>query len=336
MQWRPSDLMAFISRALLGLIALTLGVFGPYNAVGGNTNSIVIGGGIPFGYYFGLAGALCKVINEQVVNEKVPRGIHCLNLAAGSSARNLLNIDEEMIDFAVVQSDWLRHAVEGTSRYRGVGPNEAYRSIFSVPAESLTILSRGDVRTKVLGQLADRRVGYDTSNPYAYLLMQNAIEAARINLVSATLDAKVGSAADHVCAGKIDAYVTMTRHPDGHAVEMLSNCELKYVTLNNSIVEAVVEKHSELIVQRIKHLGAGGKQQVFSTFGLTAVLVTSRDTTDAVVDQLLEATFGKLGKPETGKPPFSKITKKVLMAAARIAPMHERAEAYFKARGWLD
>lgn len=206
----------------------------------------------------------------------------------------------------------------------------------SFPAESLTILARRDIGAKVLTHLAGRRVGFDTSNPYAYLLMQNAIKAARIDIDAVSPEAENSSAVSRICAGEIDAFVTVERHPSGRVADMVARCDLELIALDTSSVAAAIAERTELIAQRIEFGRSSEETRPVSTFGLAAVLVTSSDTSAVVVTRLLESVFGKAGKSISARAPLSEITAEDVAAAARIAPLHEQALVFFKARGWHD
>ncbi len=316
-------------RILLSVALLVFGTGVPAYASDAGAKPVVIGGGTPFGFYFGLSGALCEAFNNSGVE-----GPRCLNFAAGGSSRNLKELDEGSLDFAVVQSDWLRHAAEGTSRYRAAGPNDAYRTIVSLPAESLTILARRDIGAKVLTHLAGRRVGFDPVNPYAYNLMQNAVDAARIDIDAVLRGGDNGSAASQVCTGEVDVFVTVERHPSTRVADMISRCDLELVALDNTTIEKAIGERPELIAHSIESGRGSAKKRRISTLGLAAVLVTSSDTSASVVTRLLEAVFNSVGETGSAKLPLSGITADDVSDAARIAPLHEQAAVFFKRRGW--
>ncbi|MEL0020505.1 MAG: TAXI family TRAP transporter solute-binding subunit, partial [Rickettsiales bacterium] len=145
-------------RALFVFFAVVIGVSFAGGARANETTlptPMIVGGGTPFGYYFGLAGSICAAVNRTT-----DTGIRCLTVSNDGSAQNIADVDSGKIDFAIVQSDWLYHAANGTSRYRSTGANDELRSVVAVPSEALTILARRSIGAKILTHLGGRRIGY--------------------------------------------------------------------------------------------------------------------------------------------------------------------------------
>jgi TRAP-type uncharacterized transport system substrate-binding protein len=113
-------------------------------------------------------------------------------------------VDDGLIDFAFVQSDWLYRASRGKGRYRSTGPNSELRSILSVPAEMLAVLAHPNAGAKAITQLAGRHIGYDAPNSYSYLLMRAAVEAARIDVLDSAPDSGANSnITSQICRGRM-------------------------------------------------------------------------------------------------------------------------------------
>lgn len=323
--------MISVIRLILLSVVLLLGLYLPSTAAEPNGRPIVIAGGTPFGYYFGLAGAIC-----QAVNAGSPNAVRCVNVAGGSSALNLEKINDGSFDFAVVQSDWLHHAVQGSNRYRSAGPNEELRSIVSVPAEALTILARRDIGAKVLTHLAGRRVGYDGSNRYAYLLMQIAIGAAQIDIASRPASEGQEKAAEaQICAGEIDVLVTVERHPSGHVESLMDRCDLNLVFIAPATIKKAIEKRPELVAHQLSLTSPQNNNPAITTFGLSATIVTQSSKSDDHVAMLLEAILGGDLKKWRHIAMTALPLRNQISVAAGLAPLHRRAKAYFGAKGWM-
>lgn len=323
--------MISIIRPIFLSVVVLLGLSVPSTAAEQNGRPIVVAGGTPFGYYFGLAGAIC-----QAVNEASPNAVRCLNVAGGSSALNLEKINDGSFDFAVVQSDWLHHAVRGSSRYRSAGPNEELRSIVSVPAEALTILARRSIGAKVLTHLAGRRIGYDEANRYAYLLMQIAIGAAQIKIDSRPAgEGQERDAEAQICAGEIDALVTVERHPSGHVESLMGRCNLDPISIAPATIAKAIEERPELVTHQISLDSRQDENSVITTFGLSATIVTQSSTSDDHVGILLDAIFGVDQKRWRRIAVTTLSLRDQISVAAGLAPLHRRAKAHFGVKGWL-
>jgi len=314
-----------IARLLFFALAFLLA--GPAASQEGSLKPFIVGGGTPFGYYFGLAGAVCTAVNSRSEAR-----FRCLNAANGDSATNLREIDEGAIEFAFVQSDWLYRAVQGQGRYRSAGPNKELRSVLAVPAEMLTILAHPNAGAKVITQVAGRRVGYDAPNSYSYLLMRAATEAARIDVLDASSEIEPkASVSEQVCRGRVDAMVTVERHPSASLAGLIGRCGLSVVSLDRPVIQGALKARPDLTPFRISAGTYPGIEVDVDTFGLMAVLVTQSSTPDPIVNALVTALFERA----EGAALFFPIpTKEELERAEGVAPLHPSAEAYYRQQGW--
>ena len=290
----------------------------------------IVAGGTPFGYYFGLAGAVCAAVND---NKET--GYECLNLANGNSANNLWDLDEGEIEFAFVQSDWLYRAARGKGRFRSMRQNDELRSLVSVPAEMLTILAHPNAGARVFTQLSGRRVGYDRANNYSYLLMQDAVDAARIEVLDATpqIDAKL-EIATQICDGRVDAMVAVERHPSGSLGALLGRCGLALVSVEQRIIKRVLRDRPDLMAYQIKADAYPTLETQIQTFGLMAVLVTRSNIKDETVKALLVAMFE--GEPRSNSVPrFPAPALEDIDRTENLAPLHPAAESFYRQKGWM-
>ncbi len=288
---------------------------------------MIVGGGTPFGYYFGLAGSICAAVNRTT-----DTGIRCLTVSNDGSAQNIADVDSGKIDFAIVQSDWLYHAANGTSRYRSTGANDELRSVVAVPSEALTILARRSIGAKILTHLGGRRIGYGAPNNYAYLLMRAAVEAARISLSSENVED--GRAIDKICAGDIDVYVTVERHLNAGIAGLMSKCDLNLVALDRSTIETVTSKRPDFAAYEIPSGSYAEAQPAISTFGLQAILIAQSSAPDQKVTEVLGALFGPGSEGSQNHPPIRPPAAKHIEWLKEVAPLHRAASDFYKNKGW--
>ena len=90
----------------------------------------IIGGGRVSGLYFPAAGALCEMFNRQSATTR------CYVESNPDSFVNLRALRSGAIDFAIVQSDWVRQAAMGSGPFREEGAHEDLRTIFSMHGEA--------------------------------------------------------------------------------------------------------------------------------------------------------------------------------------------------------
>lgn len=292
-------------------------------------NTIVIGGGTPFGLYFGASGAICRAWSGRFAEAR------CLSVANGDSAENLAALESGAVDFAIVQSDWLMHAVKGTSRFRADGPNDELRAVLSLPGDALTVLARKALGAENVKQLAGRRIGYGVPRSYAYLLMRAAAKASGIDLDAPTSGNGVaGDGAEALCKGEIDALATVASHPAGWVAELMARCDLSLITLDSGSAKSAIRSHPELAQQTVPAGVYTGTQPEVRTIALRGVLVGLKRTDNDTVHALAKAVFDQLDELRRGHPAFSRLEPRHMVADGITAPLHDGAKKYYDERKW--
>ncbi len=70
------------------------------------------------GVYYPTGCAICRLVNKN----RKEHGIRCSGDSTFGSVYNINTIRERELEFGVVQSDWQRHAYNGTSQFEANGP----------------------------------------------------------------------------------------------------------------------------------------------------------------------------------------------------------------------
>jgi len=110
-------------RALPALLALLLA--GPLAAQ--DLRLFSVGAGDVEGGYYSAARAICDAVN------RAERGrLRCSPEPTSGSLYNLAALADGQLDFALVQSDWHKHAIEGGSIFATRGAMANLRSVMSL------------------------------------------------------------------------------------------------------------------------------------------------------------------------------------------------------------
>ncbi|MGL4714972.1 MAG: TAXI family TRAP transporter solute-binding subunit, partial [Aeromonas sp.] len=93
--------------------------------------ALTIGTGPLNGVYYPAGGALCRVLNA----EHALHGDSCTILTTQGSIANLHALAKGEVQLALVQSDVLHHALNGSGSFSGQGANQQLRSLFRLYQE---------------------------------------------------------------------------------------------------------------------------------------------------------------------------------------------------------
>lgn len=168
----------------------------------GAMSFVSVGAGEVTGGYFAAIRAICERVN--LVDRAALR---CSPESTPGSIYNLSALREGQLDIAMAQSDWHRHALDGTAAFAAAGPMPALRSIMSLHAEPLTLLVRREAGIAGFADLRDKRVdlGHPSSGRRATLAVLLRAHGMTAEAFRTTAELQTGAAIAELCAGRIDA-----------------------------------------------------------------------------------------------------------------------------------
>jgi hypothetical protein len=293
---------------------------------------VSIGTGGITGVYFQLGGAICRVINR----DSEANGTRCAAEPTGGSLDNIDRIGAGELEFGVAQADAVDEAHRGTGPFASRGAVTKLRTLFSVHAETATILVRGDAGIETMADLRGRRV--NIGNPGGGQRLTWEAVAAALGWTEADLEnatelksAETGLA---ICEGRIDALLWVAGHPSALTRETLADCDVRLLPVNGPEIGALV---AERPVFRPATIPAGlyGDNPAVGTFAVTATVVTSATLPEEVAYSAVKAVFDNLDEIREAHPAFSTLAAETMISGGLSAPLHPGAERYYRERGWM-
>lgn len=78
-----------------------------------------------------------------------------------------------------------------------------------------------------------------------------------------------------------------------------------------------------------------GQDEDINSYGPLATFVTSTDTSDEAVYQVVKAIFENFDRFKKLHPAFAHLQEQDMVTKGNIAPLHEGAIRYYRERGWM-
>jgi uncharacterized protein len=230
-----------------------------------------LAGGDVGGNYFATARAICDEVNRAMKGE-----MRCSPEATPGSVYNLAGLGSGQIDFAIVQSDWLLAAREGTDVFASRGAMADLRGVLPLYQEQITILAGKDTAIQSPAGLTGARV--DLGSPASgrrataeNILKQINIEPAMFSQLS---ELSISASIDELCAGRIDAIILVTGHPDFSVRRALGECGARLVPFVNAEHAEQIEAAGLYTRSDIPAGTYGVGTAAIPTFAVTATIVT--------------------------------------------------------------
>jgi len=292
---------------------------------------IVIGGGAVAGVYFPAAGAICRVVAMR------DPGRRCLVESNANSSTNLERLTGGLLDFAVVQSDWLMHASKGTSLFRPNGPDETLRAVLSLHAEALTLVARAGAGIGELEDLEDKRVNLGAANTYQRVLTETLLRAVGLDEGDFTKVMEVSPAEQFtaLCTGELDAAAFVTAHPSPILADAMQRCDLRLVPVAGKRIDKLLQSRAELAPAVVPGGIYAGVPDDVPTFGLRAILATTTHVEDEIVRDVVEAVLGDLRTLTELHPALGHLEPRTMARAGIAVPLHPGAKEAFESLGIL-
>jgi hypothetical protein len=295
---------------------------------------ITIGTGGVTGVYYAVGGAICRLMNQ----DRKTTGIRCSTESTGGSVFNINAIKTGELDFGMAQSDVQYNAVEGEGQFKDGGPMKDLRAVFSVHPEPFTVLARPDAGVTKFEDFKGKRFnvgnpGSGTRASMEELLKQMGWTMADFSLAS---ELKADEQGPALCDNKIDGFFYGVGHPSAAIQDPTTACGAKLIPLTGPAVDALVKAHPYYSYATIPGGMYANNPNPTQTYGVRATLVTSANTPDAVVYELVKAVFEHFDDFKKLHPAFANLDPKEMVSAGLSAPIHPGALKYYKEKGWIQ
>ncbi len=287
----------------------------------GGGEHVLIGGGLPFGLYFPLAGTICRLLDTDGTTTQ------CAVASLADSAKAIDALRQGLMPFAIVQSDWLHHAVQGSSRFQESGPVDSLRSIAGFYTEAFTVFAKATGPISSIGDLKGKRVSIGSETSYRGILANVALATAGLDRgdLAEVSSEPVATAIDRLCDGQTDAVVVMAVHPAEYLAAAGRRCGITPLSFTDGEVSSLLGDlpgYAQVVIPARTY---PGQSVPVKTVGLRPVLVTTQDADSAMVAGLTKAIARGLSRLNEAHPAFSTIAIEDLTSASLFAPMHPAA-----------
>jgi uncharacterized protein len=292
-----------------------------------------IGTGGVTGVYYAVGGAVCRLLNK----ERKVHGIRCSVESTGGSAFNVNTIKAGELDFGLAQSDVHYNAVKGLAQFKDAGPYADLRSVYSVHPEPFTVVARKELNAAKFEDLKGKRVNVGNPGSGTRASMDELLDALgwKISDFSLASELKADEHGPALCDNKIDAFYYGVGHPSANIQDPTASCGAKLVSISGPAVDKLLAGKPYYARGTIPGGMYANNPQPTETYGVMATLVTSAKVPEAVVYQLVKATFDNFEEFKKLHPAFAVLKAEDMFKTGLSAPLHAGAERYYKEKGWL-
>ncbi|WP_282608375.1 TAXI family TRAP transporter solute-binding subunit [Pelagibius sp. Alg239-R121] len=295
------------------------------------TGPFLIGTGSTAGVYHALGQEICRSYEKAYVVE----ASSCDILVQRWSEAKLKSLQSQILDMAIVHSDWARSATNGTGPFTNSGPMNRLRSVASFYSQPLSVIVKRNSGITELDELPEARL-VAASNSSADVMFQIVLRSKGWTEESFASLVKVDStraALDAFCEGSADAMLVNAGHPSGFVQKATTECGGRLLPVEIPGIAEEIADNPALAEASIPAGMYRGQSDSIPTFGYRAVLVARSDTPDVVVAAVVNAVLNDFDAFKRRHPAFAELEPGEMAIAGLAAPLHPAAEAAYRLKG---
>lgn len=297
------------------------------SSVFANYPHLVMATGGVTGVYYPAGGAICQMMNTQVSKH----GIRCFVESSNGSLENIKRLRANEVDLAIVQSDWLIHAKQGTDYFKEHGEFKSLRKVVTLYSEPFTIVARKDSQITSLNDLKGKRVniGNEGSGQRATMEWLMGVLGWWKSDFSEVFEFGSDDQAEALCNDKFDAMVFVAGSPNSSVKYATTECESVIVPVISSKLDAALERSKFYVKTSVPGGMYRGNPHDVETFGVSANLVSTDHVDAGMVRALVQSMFDDFNVFTDLHPALKRLSREVMVNASDNVPAHEGAKKYF-------
>lgn len=294
-------------------------------APSGEKVKITLATGGTSGTYYAVGGVLGTVLGPKLTLSELSVE------STGASKANVNMITDGEAQMAILQSDVINYAHNGTNTFEGEVEDNALW-IAGIYNETVQILAKPGInnvadlkgKTVCVGD-----VGSGTEVNAWQVLSAAGLTKDDIKVVNGSFQDGV----DQLKDGKIDAAFTVAGAPTTAIVDYATTNELNLVSLSDSELAAIRSEYPFLVQDNLPAGTYTGQTRDVVCVAVQAALVASEELSEDVVYEITKGLFDNKADLEAGHAKFGFLDAKV--ASVGTVPLHPGAEKYYKEIGVL-
>ena len=289
--------------------------------------SITLATGGTSGTYYAVGGVLKTVLGDKLT-------LSTLNVeSTGASVANVNMITDGEAQMAILQSDVINYAHEGTNSFDGAPETDALW-VAGIYNETVQILAKPGINT-----VADLKgktvcvgdVGSGTEINAWQVLGAAGLTKDDVNAVNGSFQDGV----DQLKDGKIDAAFTVAGAPTTAIVDYATTNTLNLISLTDEELAAIQEAYPFLIRDDLAAGTYTGQDNDANTFGVKCLIIVTADMDADLVYDLCKAMNEHTEEMAAGNALLKDMTDPSFLCTQMPIPLHDGAQKYYSEQGLI-
>ena len=288
-----------------------------------STLKINVGTGGSTGTYYGYCNVISTVLKEKT-------GAQLMIQSSGASKANILDIDDGIVDMAIVQNDVMDYAYNGTSLFEKDGKIQTFSTLGAVYAEVCQVVARADSGIKTIADLKGKKVSVGDSGSGVEFNAQQILGASDITFEDIDKqNLSFQASADALKDGKIDAFFCTAGAPTVAITDLSTTTGIVLVEIDAEHLAKLQSTYGFYAAYTVPAETYKGVGEV-TTVAVKATFIVSNELSEDTVYQLTKAIYENKDNYVHDK---AKEMSLEYAVSSISVPFHPGAEKYYKEVG---
>lgn len=230
------------------------------------------------GTYYPLGGEMASNITDET-------GIQTDALSSNASADNIVDLQAGEADLAMVQTDTVAQAVEGTGAFEGEAV-ENVLALGSLYPETVQIVTTADSGIESVEDLEGKSVSVGAPGSGTFYNAEQILEihglSVEDDIEAQNLD--FGESTGGIQDGNIDAAIITGGTPTGAVEELTATVDVKILPIEQDKIDELVEQYPFYAEDTVESGTYGIEEDVTTVAVLAMIAVSDSLSEDAVYD----------------------------------------------------
>lgn len=291
------------------------------------------------GSYLPLGEALAIIISHPPglgrcdnANACGPVGLIATTRSSSGSVSNLLAVERDSVQSALVQGDVAAAAIAGSAPFAESGAVKNIRVIARLHDETLHVVAASRSNIRRLKDLVGRRVAIDIDNSATEFTARNLLAAAGVKFASLKIvRVPAEKAADGITNGKIDALFMIGVPPIQTIDQLTRRGYVRLISTESRTLQKLARKNPMYSRMQLP-AGTYRSSKAVLALGVASLWIVNRSQPGNRVYQILRAFWEAGNQAELGKRGDFAKTIALRKASEKLpVPLHEGAKRFYAA-----
>ena len=288
-------------------------------AFGEDVKFFSIGSGDISGNYYPVARSICEAFNASDDTRR-----RCSPEPTAGSVYNITALQGREIEFAIVQSDWVRAAYNGTEVFEGSPSMKELRVVLPLFPETVTVLVGSGKEISAAIDLAGKVVDIGRPASGRNATIRSLLEKLDVgdDFFGSVKELEPTASISQLCEGSIDAAIFVVGHPSELVQGALSKCGATIAEFAGPRVTDLLAKSDNYHSARIDPALYEDLTVPVESISVMATLVTRADLETKIVLDLANAIKANAAILPEEQPVLRSLEKTAATTAELGAPIH--------------